>query len=72
MKPTEIRSSTEQKMLKSVESLKHDLAKIRTGRDPGTGGIIAGPALTLLMGWTAKRIAGGCQNNPNPGPVSMQ
>jgi len=32
MKPTEIRSSTEQKMLKSVESLKHDLAKIRTGR----------------------------------------
>jgi ribosome recycling factor len=32
MKPSEIRSSTEQKMLKSVEALKHDLAKIRTGR----------------------------------------
>jgi ribosome recycling factor len=29
---TEVRTSTEQKMLKSVESLKHDLAKIRTGR----------------------------------------
>jgi len=27
-----IRSSTEQKMLKSIEALKHDLAKIRTGR----------------------------------------
>ena len=32
MNPTEIRGSTEQKMLKSVEALKHDLAKIRTGR----------------------------------------
>ena len=32
MNPSDIRSSTEQKMLKSVESLKHDLAKIRTGR----------------------------------------
>src|SRR5438309_11602885 len=32
MKPTEMRGATEQKMLKSVESLKHDLAKIRTGR----------------------------------------
>ncbi|HEX4583641.1 MAG TPA: ribosome recycling factor [Burkholderiaceae bacterium] len=32
MKPSEIRSSTEQKMAKSVEALKHDLAKIRTGR----------------------------------------
>jgi ribosome recycling factor len=32
MKPTEMRASTEQKMHKSVESLKHDLAKIRTGR----------------------------------------
>jgi ribosome recycling factor len=29
---TEIRKSTEQKMLKSIEALKHDLAKIRTGR----------------------------------------
>jgi len=29
---TEVRTSTEQKMLKSIESLKHDLAKIRTGR----------------------------------------
>jgi ribosome recycling factor len=28
----EIRKSTEQKMVKSVEALKHDLAKIRTGR----------------------------------------
>lgn len=28
----EIRKSTEQKMLKSIEALKHDLAKIRTGR----------------------------------------
>ncbi len=28
----EIRKSTEQKMVKSVDSLKHDLAKIRTGR----------------------------------------
>lgn len=28
----EIRKSTEQKMLKSLEALKHDLAKIRTGR----------------------------------------
>jgi ribosome recycling factor len=32
MNPGEIHSSTEQKMVKSVESLKHDLAKIRTGR----------------------------------------
>jgi ribosome recycling factor len=32
MNPSDIRSSTEQKMLKSVESLKHDLAKVRTGR----------------------------------------
>jgi ribosome recycling factor len=32
MNPTEIRSSTEQKMHKSIEALKHDLAKIRTGR----------------------------------------
>ena len=32
MKPNEIRGATEQKMHKSVESLKHDLAKIRTGR----------------------------------------
>jgi len=32
MNLAEIRSSTEQKMLKSIESLKHDLAKIRTGR----------------------------------------
>ncbi len=32
MKPSEIRGSTEQKMLKSTEALKHDLAKIRTGR----------------------------------------
>ncbi len=32
MKPTEIRASTEQKMVKSIEALKHDLAKIRTGR----------------------------------------
>jgi ribosome recycling factor len=29
---TEVRSSTEQKMHKSIEALKHDLAKIRTGR----------------------------------------
>jgi ribosome recycling factor len=28
----ETRKSTEQKMLKSIEALKHDLAKIRTGR----------------------------------------
>lgn len=28
----EIRKSTEQKMAKSIEALKHDLAKIRTGR----------------------------------------
>jgi ribosome recycling factor len=28
----EIRKSTEQKMVKSVDALKHDLAKIRTGR----------------------------------------
>lgn len=28
----EIRKTTEQKMVKSVEALKHDLAKIRTGR----------------------------------------
>ncbi len=28
----EIRKSTEQKMVKSIEALKHDLAKIRTGR----------------------------------------
>lgn len=32
MNPSEIRSSTEQKMLKSIEALKHDLAKVRTGR----------------------------------------
>jgi ribosome recycling factor len=32
MKPSEIRASSEQKMHKSIESLKHDLAKIRTGR----------------------------------------
>lgn len=32
MNLTEIRKSTEQKMLKSIEALKHDLAKIRTGR----------------------------------------
>jgi ribosome recycling factor len=32
MNPSEIRGATEQKMHKSVESLKHDLAKIRTGR----------------------------------------
>jgi ribosome recycling factor len=32
MNVTEVRKSTEQKMLKSIESLKHDLAKIRTGR----------------------------------------
>jgi ribosome recycling factor len=32
MNPNEIRSSTEQKMLKSIEALKHDLAKVRTGR----------------------------------------
>jgi ribosome recycling factor len=29
---TEIHKSTEQKMLKSIDALKHDLAKIRTGR----------------------------------------
>ncbi|MFA7282258.1 MAG: ribosome recycling factor [Sterolibacterium sp.] len=28
----EIKNTTEQKMLKSVEALKHDLAKVRTGR----------------------------------------
>ncbi len=28
----EIRKTTEQKMMKSIEALKHDLAKIRTGR----------------------------------------
>ena len=28
----EIRTSTEQKMLKSIESLKSNLAKVRTGR----------------------------------------
>ena len=32
MKPSEIRTSSEQKMQKTIESLKHDLAKIRTGR----------------------------------------
>jgi ribosome recycling factor len=32
MNIAEIRKSTEQKMQKSVEALKHDLAKIRTGR----------------------------------------
>jgi ribosome recycling factor len=32
MSLAEIRKSTEQKMQKSVEALKHDLAKIRTGR----------------------------------------
>jgi ribosome recycling factor len=32
MNITEIRKSTEQKMQKSVEALKHDLAKVRTGR----------------------------------------
>jgi ribosome recycling factor len=32
MNMAEIRKTTEQKMQKSVESLKHDLAKIRTGR----------------------------------------
>jgi ribosome recycling factor len=32
MKPSEMLVATEQKMHKSVESLKHDLAKIRTGR----------------------------------------
>jgi ribosome recycling factor len=32
MNMTEIRKSAEQKMHKSVEALKHDLAKIRTGR----------------------------------------
>jgi ribosome recycling factor len=32
MNLTEIHKSTEQKMLKSIEALKHDLAKIRTGR----------------------------------------
>ena len=28
----ELRNLTEQKMLKSIDALKHDLAKIRTGR----------------------------------------
>ncbi len=32
MNIAEIRKSTEQKMQKSVEALKHDLAKVRTGR----------------------------------------
>ena len=32
MNMTEIRKTTEDKMKKSIESLKHDLAKIRTGR----------------------------------------
>lgn len=32
MNMTEIRKTTEQKMQKSIEALKHDLAKIRTGR----------------------------------------
>jgi len=32
MNISEIRKSTEQKMQKSVETLKHDLAKVRTGR----------------------------------------
>lgn len=32
MSIAEIRKSTEQKMIKSIEALKHDLAKIRTGR----------------------------------------
>ena len=32
MNIAEIRKSTEQKMVKSIEALKHDLAKIRTGR----------------------------------------
>jgi ribosome recycling factor len=32
MNLTEVRNSTEQRMVKSVEALKHDLAKIRTGR----------------------------------------
>jgi len=32
MNPNEIRSSIEHKMLKSIEALKHDLAKVRTGR----------------------------------------
>jgi ribosome recycling factor len=32
MNIAEIRKSTEQKMQKSVETLKHDLAKVRTGR----------------------------------------
>jgi len=34
MNMAEIRKTTEQKMQKSVDSLKHDLAKIRTGRAP--------------------------------------
>jgi len=29
---TELKKTTEQKMLKSIEALKHDLAKVRTGR----------------------------------------
>ena len=32
MNIAEIRKSTEQKMDKSLEALKHDLAKVRTGR----------------------------------------
>lgn len=32
MSIAEIRKSTEQKMIKSIDALKHDLAKIRTGR----------------------------------------
>lgn len=32
MSIAEIRKSTEQKMVKSIDALKHDLAKIRTGR----------------------------------------
>jgi ribosome recycling factor len=32
MNLSEIRRTTEQKMLKSIEALRHDLAKIRTGR----------------------------------------
>ncbi|MBV8208975.1 MAG: ribosome recycling factor [Burkholderiaceae bacterium] len=32
MTPAQIHDSTEQKMHKSVDSLKHDLAKVRTGR----------------------------------------
>ena len=29
---TELKKTTEQRMLKSIEALKHDLAKVRTGR----------------------------------------